>query len=378
MVTKEDYDDIQGDIWPGLPKRYQEFYFFSIEDVELFKPVLKSLSDEVITNATRAMADRYCIQKIKAEIKADAKEKAQEAQEQLKKTTQSIGGGNLFGFANPIVDGVGSAVNAGIDLADTMANVTIGAAKFPFDVFSHLVPQDAKDIVRSKASKDNMSLAAVNISFTHVGMNKLWKEKFIDEIYIKGQQEDMMVEGRDQEKVWLKDFLKDSNSNPSKIDGLVIVCGTKEEVQAKVAYLKQNYLGEKQGCRHVLTLNGQERPGKNRGYEHFGYLDGISQPLLAGFDDKDLKAKGARKIPTRPGVIIFGHDGEMDNKPGLQHPAWAKNGSIQVVRRLKQFVPEWDRYRFTFCLMLEIPLILRSLVSWQNRPQNSTSTIRAS
>jgi hypothetical protein len=77
----------------------------------------------------------------------------------------------------------------------------------------------------------------------------------------------MMVEGRDQEKVWLKDFLKDSNSNPSKIDGLVIVCGTKEEVQAKVAYLKQNYLGEKQGCRHVLTLNGQERPGKNRGYE---------------------------------------------------------------------------------------------------------------
>jgi hypothetical protein len=41
-------------------------------------------------------------------------------------------------------------------------------------------------------------------------------------------------------------------------------------------------------------------------------------------------------------VIIFGHDGEMDNEPGMQHPEWARNGSIQVVRRIKQFVPEWN------------------------------------
>ncbi|KOS45950.1 hypothetical protein ACN38_g3115 [Penicillium nordicum] len=337
MVAKEDYDNIQGDIWPGLSKRYEEFYFFSIEDVELFKPVLKNLADEVITSATHAMAARTCIQMVKAE---EAKEKTQE---HPKKNTRSNGGG-LFGVLNDAVDGVGSTVNTGIDFAGTVAHaavdVSVGVAKFPFDVIAHLVPKDAKDIPRSQASKSHASLAAVNISFTHVGMNKLWKVTFTDDIYIKGMQHDMMGKGRDQEKEWRKEFLKDSeNSQPSKIDGMVLVCGTKEEVQAKVADLNQNYLGEKQGCRHVITLNGQERPGKQRGHEHFGFLDGVSQPLLAGFDDEDLKAKGALKSLTNPGVIIFGHDAE-DSK----HSAWARNGSIQVVRRLKQFVPEWNRY----------------------------------
>lgn len=90
----------------------------------------------------------------------------------------------------------------------------------------------------------------------------------MDDLYIKGMQQDMMGEGRDQEKHWRKEFLKDAeNSTPSKIDGLVIICGTKEEVQDKVAYLSHNYLGEKQGCRHVVTWDGQERSGDQRGHE---------------------------------------------------------------------------------------------------------------
>lgn len=153
-----------------MSKRYEEFYFFSIEDVELFKPVLKNLADEVITSATHAMAARTCIQMVKAE---EAKEKTQE---HPKKNTRSNGGG-LFDVLNDAVDGVGSTVNTGIDLAGTVAHaavdVSVGVAKFPFDVIAHLVPKDAKDIPRSQASKSHASLAAVNISFTHVGMNKV-------------------------------------------------------------------------------------------------------------------------------------------------------------------------------------------------------------
>jgi len=40
----------------------------------------------------------------------------------------------------------------------------------------------------------------------------------------------------------------------------------------------------------------------------------------------------------------------MDNEAALQHPAWAKDGSILVVRKIKQFVPEWDRYIIASCL----------------------------
>ncbi|CAG7938229.1 unnamed protein product [Penicillium nalgiovense] len=173
----------------------------------------------------------------------------------------------------------------------------------------------------------------------------MWNEYFIDDLFIKGQEQDTIGEGRDQAKDWKPEFLKDAaNSKPSQVDGLVIVCGTKEEVKAKVAYLNQNYLGPKQGCRHVLTLDGAERPGAQRGHEHFGFLDGVSQPILEGFDDEDLKANGSFKMKTRPGIILLGHDGEMDNEEGMQHPAWAKNGSYMVVRRLKQFVPEWNSY----------------------------------
>ncbi|KAJ5094745.1 hypothetical protein N7456_010606 [Penicillium angulare] len=324
MVAKEDYDDIQGDIWPGLSKQYEEFYFFSIEDVELFKPVLKKLADNEITSATHAMASRYAIQKVKAD---EAKKKGE--------VHKSSGGGGIFGL-----------VNAGVDLAGAVAHtavdVTVGVAKFPFEFIEHLVPKDPKDIPRAKASKSHVGLAGVNVSFTFVGMQKLWSEDPFDDLYIKGMQQDMMGEGRDQKKDWFKEFLKDEeNGKPSKIDGMVLVCGTKEEVQDKVAYLNQNYFGEKQGCRHIKTLDGQERPQPYRGHEHFGYLDGISQPLLKGFDDEDLKAKGARKFATRPGVIIFGHDGEEE---GMEWPDWARNGSIQVVRRLKQFVPEWNNF----------------------------------
>lgn len=152
-----------------MSKKYEEFYFFTIEDVELFKPALRKLADEQITSATHAMAARYCIQKVKAE-----NAKKEKPQEQPKKNTRSTAGGGLFGS---LVDGVGGVVNAGIDfagsLAHTAVDVTVGVAKFPFEVFAHLVPQNAKDIPRSKGSKSQMGLAGVNISFTHAGVNKV-------------------------------------------------------------------------------------------------------------------------------------------------------------------------------------------------------------
>jgi hypothetical protein len=154
-----------------LSKKYQVFYFFSIENPALFKPVLKKLADEQITSSTHAMAHRYTIQKLKA---AEAEKKAEE---QTKKKTRSTGGGGFFGILGDVVESGASMANSGIDIVGSLANtaldVTIGVAKFPFEVFGHLVPKDAKDIPRSKGSKSHMGLAQVNISFTHVGVNKV-------------------------------------------------------------------------------------------------------------------------------------------------------------------------------------------------------------
>lgn len=53
-------------------------------------------------------------------------------------------------------------------------------------------------------------------------------------------------------------------------------------------------------------------------------------------------------------IILFGHDGEMENDSQLMHPDWAKDGSILVVRKIKQFVPEWNRYTIVSLFTSEI------------------------
>ncbi|KAJ5993463.1 hypothetical protein N7451_009187 [Penicillium sp. IBT 35674x] len=289
-ASKFDLDNIQGDIWPGLSKRYQQFFFFNIEDPELFKPILKTLANEVITSAKGALRDRAAIQKAKA------------------------------------------PASSGLDVAGSLINLTTDVITAVHD----LLPAHGH-IPKAKGSND-VSITGVNMSFTIKGMTKLSNGMFKDDPFLKGMFADMVGEGRDKAEDWIPEF-KDGS-----VDGVVLVCGTKEEVRAKTKELEQKYFCKSNGVRHLLTLDGNERPNEHKGHEHFGFLDGISQPLIEGLDDKTAELPGSRKHLTRPGIILFGHDGEMDNEEALMHPPWAKDGSILVVRKLKQFVPEWDRF----------------------------------
>ncbi|KAJ5650355.1 uncharacterized protein N7484_004078 [Penicillium longicatenatum] len=296
---KFDLDNIQGDIWPGLSKRYQEFFFFSIDNPTAFKPVLKTLANEVITSSKGALKNRAAIYKVKA------------------------------------------PKSSGLDIAG-LVNLAGDILKDIHD----LLPEHGHDIPRAKGSND-ASIVGVNMSFTVRGMQKLDKRKFskdpsnderYDDPFLKGMFADMVGEGRDEANDWNPEFQDGS------VDGVVLVCGTKCEVQAKTKELAEKYFCPSHGVRHLLTLNGNERPGKQRGHEHFGFLDGVSQPLIIGLDDETAKKPGAIKQLTRPGIILFGHDGEMGDEEKSRHPAWAKDGSLLVVRKIKQFVPEWDSF----------------------------------
>jgi len=81
----------------------------------------------------------------------------------------------------------------------------------------------------------------------------------------------------------------------------------------------------------------------NRGREHFGFLDGISQP---GIRDGQLPEAG----PLWPGEFVFGyasHDAKDPAYPGKLAsggPEWTRNGSLMVIRRLHQRVPEFNRF----------------------------------
>jgi len=111
------------------------------------------------------------------------------------------------------------------------------------------------------------------------------------------------------------------------------------------------------------------RPGDQKGHEHFGYLDGLSQPPILGFSKpakgeesqvtrklflrkcRPLSNSGIYTITIEPGVILIGEPGDLPGEPfgptpvpPITRPPWAKDSSFLVFRKLRQFVPEFNKF----------------------------------
>lgn len=114
---------------------------------------------------------------------------------------------------------------------------------------------------------------------------------------------------------------------------------------------------------------GNTRSGRGRGFEHFGFKDGISQPSIAGFTEARNDGSGT----VAPGEFLLGYADQDGNIAGQAAaaplppppagypaptpptptglPSWSRNGSFVVFRKLQQNVgafrefakraPEW-------------------------------------
>ncbi|KAJ7484509.1 Dyp peroxidase [Mycena latifolia] len=187
-----------------------------------------------------------------------------------------------------LIDAAGSAANvAALNLDDIQGDILIGMKKKKelFFFFGIAKPQPFKNKLKS----DILPLDSLN-----------------DTAFTRGQAADNGTLGDPGTKNWVPQFLGSLKST----------------------------LGD--SVTEIYTLQGEARPGKEEGHEHFGFLDGISNPAVTGFQTPLL---GQAVVPT--GEILVGEKG--DSEIGSR-PAWAKDGSFLAFRQLKQLVPEFNKF----------------------------------
>jgi len=81
-------------------------------------------------------------------------------------------------------------------------------------------------------------------------------------------------------------------------------------------------------------VQGEARPGDEQGHEHFGFMDGISQPGVIGFTGVNPN------VPSVPGQILLNSTAILLGNDS----SWTKDGTFLAFRQLKQLVPEFNKY----------------------------------
>jgi Dyp-type peroxidase family len=137
---------------------------------------------------------------------------------------------------------------------------------------------------------------------------------------------------------WIEPFkLKTRNGSDvsTKIDALFIVASDKAaDGQKEVVRLKKE--APIHGVTYLREQRGEAIKRKKHQIEHFGFHDGISQPLIRGVDNDHIA-----ELTTYAQNALAPEDFVLS---GLTGPVqWANNGSFLVYRRLRQDVHGfWD------------------------------------
>ncbi|KAF8319031.1 Dyp-type peroxidase [Clavulina sp. PMI_390] len=174
-------------------------------------------------------------------------------------------------------------------------------------------------------------LAYLNMGFSQSGLNALGINDDLGDSYFKaGQYSDAPNLGdsmNDWESVW-------SSYGKTGIHGVMLIASDDQGHIDSLISTITSACGK--SISNVVSVQGNVRPGAYAGHEHFGYLDGISNPGVNGFTT--VAQPGQAVVP--PGVILTGRSGDSVTN----RPSWTRDGSFLVFRKLQQYVPEWNNY----------------------------------
>ncbi|KAG7092765.1 hypothetical protein E1B28_009089 [Marasmius oreades] len=231
-----------------------------------------------------------------------------------------------------------SAAHVGLDLNNIQGDILVGMKKNK-ELF-HFFKINDKTTFKSSLTNIHPLIttttqilsaqSALNIAFSQSGLSFLGiTDDLKDDAFKLGQFADAENLSDPGTGNWVNAF-KGTN-----IHGVFLLAAdTDERLFALLSQVKQ-LLGT--SASEVYSLKGAARPGDQQGHEHFGYLDGVSQPAVEGFTREPLPGQTL----TDPGIFLLGETGD---RLSLARPAWAKDGSFLAFRQLKQLVPEFNDF----------------------------------
>ncbi|KAH8102235.1 Dyp-type peroxidase [Cristinia sonorae] len=192
---------------------------------------------------------------------------------------------------------------------------------------------------KRNGGKDLLKISGLNISFSQTGLTALGiTDDLGDGPFRDGQLKGAEALGDSGSTVngvfqpnWVPAF-----KNP--IHGVIIVSGDSHAtVEERLLDTKNTLKLSPQGgtCHEIIRLNGAVRPDDQKGHEHFGFLDGISNPAVKDIDTTPFPGQET----VAQGIVLLGR--EKDTPP---RPSWALDGSFLAFRYLFQLVPEFNDF----------------------------------
>lgn len=224
-----------------------------------------------------------------------------------------------------------------------------------------------KQIRRRQCIESRTVLATwVNIAFSFQGLKKLVPDadSFSDDAFKQGLARRSKLlsdpqEGEGFQKNWL---IGGEGNEPDLV--LIVASDSPKELEDQVVLLetaiydgfRSKGLVTRSGATVIFKQHGATLPDPLRGHEHFGFLDGVSQPGIKGTVGNSTELLTPQQNPADrgqgkpgqdrlwPGEFVFGYpaqDATDTGKAGKVRkagPSWTDNGSFLVFRRLRQDV----------------------------------------